>query len=398
MSGALTVNGTAPNVGAVPRRQYEHRANKLARNWSSAMDIAGLAREFTTASGSSGIDSPRVAHIDLGEFPYLMVRIPSGRLLADFEEAHDRIATALGCTRLQFVRRGQSFLKVYLDPPDPLTEQVSAPQGVDSGLWPVEFGRLENGQRLTESLFDAGHLAAQGQTRSGKSRWVMSVLSQLTTASHLEIAGIDPTAKLLGPWHDHPSGSHIAATSDYAEIERVTKQLVQEMRERIAAIPRNQDKLTPSREYPLRLVVLEEWANVLTLASIAKNKAKGLDTEVGKHVQMLLAESHKAGYRILMLSQRMDGSLVGGFNRDNFSHRFSFRTASREGLKMLHEGVGDLVALRHRIERPAVSLVETPEQPLQRMRAHEMPSYEQYLKSVDTGSSLLKREALTAAA
>ena len=230
---------------------------------------------------------------------------------------------------------------------------------------------------------DCGHLAAQGQTRSGKTRWVYGLLGQLAGAAQIEIAGIDPTGKLLGPWQDTPQGSVICADSAYEVMERASRQLVDDMRDRIRAIPRDLDVLPVSREFPLRLVVLEEWANALTIASIAKGKAKGLDTELGRNVQMLLAEGHKVGYRCLLLTQRMDGTLVGTFNRDNISHRVSFRTASKDGLKLLHEHIDDITAEQHATEDPGIALVQAPSMPLARLRAHTIASYSDYLGRID---------------
>src|SRR5690606_12648674 len=105
---------------------------------------------------------------------------------------------------------------------------------------------------------------------SGKSRWLYGVLSQLAGASHVQISGIDPTAKLLGPWQGTSQGSLICTDAGYDAMEKTSADLVADMRQRIQAIPEDLDYLPVNRENPLRLVVLEEWANVLTIASIAK--------------------------------------------------------------------------------------------------------------------------------
>jgi S-DNA-T family DNA segregation ATPase FtsK/SpoIIIE len=176
----------------------------------------------------------------------------------------------------------------------------------------------------------------------------------------------------------------ICADSDYDAMERASRVLVEDMRSRIREIPRHLDVLPVSREFPLRLVVLEEWANALTIASIAKGKAKGLDTELGRNVQMLLAEGHKVGFRCLLLMQRMDAALIGSFNRDNISHRISHRTASKDGLKLLHEHIDDITAERHATEDPGIALVQAPGIPLARLRAHTIASYSDYLDRIDT--------------
>lgn len=382
----VTINGAAPKRGG-SRRADTRYAALLARKFADAAAHAGLCREFTSAAGCGGLSSPTVIHVDLGDAPYLMVRMLSGQLISDFAEQRDRLAEGLSAASIGLTQRAHGILRIDLNPADPLVSHVQQADPVASGLWPVQFGALESGAMLEEPLSDCGHLAGQGQTRSGKTRWTYGVLGQLVGARDVEIAGIDPTGKLLGPWSGHPQGSdRITADSSYAAMERTAAGLVDDMRERIKAIPRNRDALPLGREFPLRLVVLEEWSNALTLAAIEKNKAKGIDTDLGRWVQILLAESHKAGYRLLLLAQRFDASVVGSLNRDNISHRFSFRTASKDGLKMLHEHIDDETAEAQSTAAPSVALAQTPSVALQRMRAAHVASYEDYLRKIDAGN------------
>lgn len=351
----VTINGAAPKRGG-SRRQIIEQATQLAQKFSAAATNSGLYKEFTSAAGCSGLTGPTVTHVDLGDRPYLMVRASPAQLLSDYLDQHERLAEGLSVPRVRITQRAHGIIRIDLNPPDPLVNDVDQADTLASGLWPVQFGALENGAMLRESLVDCGHLAAQGQTRGGKTRWAYGVLGQLAGARDIEIAGIDPTAKLLGPWSGHPQGSdRLTADSSYDAMEQTASELVSDMRERIRSIPRHLDTLPIGRDFPLRLVVLEEWSNALTLAGIAKNKAKGLDTDLGKYVQILLAESHKAGYRLLTMAQRFDAGVVGSLNRDNISHRFSFRTASKDGLKMLHESIEDFTADEHSVAQPGIA-------------------------------------------
>lgn len=388
----ISVNGAVPKWGG-PRRRALQLGAQLAQRFSAAAYHVGLFRETTSAAGIPGLAGPQVTHVDLGDRPYLMVRMLPGQVLDDFAAHADRLAHGMQVERIRITQRSYCLLRVDINPPDPLAEGRPLGEPVSSAMWPISFGVLEDGSELRESLVNCGHLAAQGQTRSGKTRWVYGLLGQLAGAAQIEIAGIDPTGKLLGPWQDTPQGSVICADSAYEAMERTSRQLVEDMRDRIRAIPRDLDVLPVTREFPLRVVVLEEWANVLTIAAIAKGKAKGLDTELGRNVQMLLAESHKAGYRCLLLTQRMEATLIGAFNRDNISHRFSFRTASREGLKMLHEGVPDDVVVAHMTADPGIALVQAPTVPLARLRAPIVASYSDYLHRVTSACDYGARTA-----
>lgn len=354
----------------------------LADRFMAAARHVGLFRETTSAAGIPGLAGPQVIHVELGDRPYLMVRILSGQLMDDFVGQAERLAAGMRVDRVRITQRARGYLKVELDPEDPLGVDVPVADPIASGVWPIEFGRLETGKILAESLVNCGHLAVQGQTGSGKSRWLYGVLSQLAGASQVQVSGIDPTAKLLGPWQGTSQGSLICTDASYEAMEATSADLVADMRRRISAIPEDLDYLPVSRENPLRVIVLEEWANALTIASVAKGKAKGLDTDLGKNVQMLLAEGRKAGFRILMVSQRMEANLIGAFNRDNVSHRFSFRVFSKEGMRMLHEGIPDDVAAAHMTADPGIALVQAPTIPLARLRAPTVSSYSEYRNRV----------------
>lgn len=377
----ISVNGAAPKWGG-PRRRAFKQAGQLANRFAAAAHHVGLFRETTSAAGIPGLTGPQVIHVELGDRPYLMVRTLSGQLTGDFAGQADRLAAGMRVDRVRITQRAHGYLKVEINPEDPLGVHMPAADPIASGTWPIEFGRLETGKILAESLVNCGNLAVQGQTGSGKSRWLYGVLSQLAGASQIQISGIDPTAKLLGPWQGTNQGSLICTDADYEAMEETTDKLVVDMRQRIESIPADLDYLPVSRENPLRFIVLEEWANALTIASIATGKTKGLDTKLGRNVQMMLAEGRKAGFRILMVSQRMEAGLVGAFNRDNISHRFSFRVFSKEGLKMLHEGISDDVAAAHMTADPGIALVQAPTIPLARLRAPTIASYSDYRNKI----------------
>ena len=377
-------DGAAPGGRLRHRREAIATASTLAGRFADTMTMCGLTRETTSAAGVSGEMSPTCYHVELGGTPYLMVRLVPGQVIDDFTDNLARIAAGLGVERVEIEQRRQEVLRIWLNPVDPLAQPFEVPAPVSSGTHPVTFGRLETGRPVVESLDTMGMLACQGQTRGGKSSWSYGLLRQVSGASEIEVSGIDPTGKLLGPWDDgHPQGVDLCTSSDYTAMEKTSQLLVEEMRDRIAKIPRDEDKLGPGSGVPLRLVVLEEWADALTIASIAKNKANGRDTELGRNIATLLSQSHKARMRVVMLCQRFDAALVGGFNRNNFSHAITFRTRSKDGVQLLHESCPDHIAQRHATEKPGIALVETPTVPLQRMLAPGARSYRSYVEAVD---------------
>src|SRR6185295_11845586 len=109
---------------------------------------------------------------------------------------------------------------------------------------------------------------------------------------------------------------------------------------------------------------LEEFAGLARLLATAG------DTKQEKHARALLGrlfgESAKAAIRILLISQRTDANIVGGFERDQCSHGVSFRMASLGALQMLHADVDRSIGAEHATARPGIALLSGPGEPLRR--------------------------------
>ena len=72
---------------------------------------------------------------------------------------------------------------------------------------------------------------------------------------------------------------------------------------------------------------------------------------------------------MLLMSQRVDANIVGGFERDQCSHGISFRVAGLSALQMLHQDADKPIAAEHAAARPGVALLSSPGVPLGRFRA-----------------------------
>lgn len=193
----------------------------------------------------------------------------------------------------------------------------------------------------------AGHSLFVGETRSGKSVQVYGVLAQLPRDGSVTVAGIDPTGVLLnalGPALGGP-GLRVLTLADPERVRAVVTALLEEMDRRIGALlAAGQDKVTEfSREYPLVVVILEEFPG--TLAALkALDAASGarvvdrLETLVRLAVQRIALEGLKVGFTIALLSQRADVSLLTGVLRANLTNRCAFRS-DPEGLRMIFPAI-----------------------------------------------------------
>jgi S-DNA-T family DNA segregation ATPase FtsK/SpoIIIE len=83
----------------------------------------------------------------------------------------------------------------------------------------------------------------------------------------------------------------------------------------------------------------------------------------------LFGEARKAAMRLLLISQRADATIIGGFERDQASHVISFRVGGLSALQMLHQDADKAIAAEHATARPGVALMSAPGVPLMRFRA-----------------------------
>lgn len=375
-----SVGGVPVTSGWRARRRAEDRAEfeaaDLVERFTAGCWLTGLAAETTSAAGIPGTSAPVVTHVQLGASRYLMVRTRPGQLLGDFSAAAERLAAALGVQRVRCTWRGPGWVRIDLDPADPLASGVELPPGPSEVSGPVMLGVAESGRVLASSLLDSGHLIAQGQTRAGKSRWAYGVLGQVAGTAGVEVCGVDPTGLLLRPWLASRQAGPIASGPNAGALA-VLDALAADLDARLAAMPEDDDVLPASEAHPLRLVVLEEWAGIVSRLS----KTDG--TRVKELLTRLVAEGHKARYRVLLLCQRADATEVGGFARGQFATSVTFRVDSAEAVKMLHQGVGPDVVAAHTAAAPGVALVTMPGLPLARMRSPIVPSYGTYRARVD---------------
>jgi S-DNA-T family DNA segregation ATPase FtsK/SpoIIIE len=237
-----------------------------------------------------------------------------------------------------------------------------------SALDPITLGMGEDGRAVTLELGSAAHLIVQGTTGGGKSIALYSLLGQLVDAPDVRVTGCDPTGLLLRPWSgrwaDIPAPA--LGTADPARYVLMLDQVVREMDRRIAAMPAGRDSVALSTDMPVLLVVLEEYPGLLRLVD-------GTDAKLGKQLRALvgrlLAEGRKAGVRVVIVSQRADASILGGFERGQASHRLSFRVDSGDAVRMLHpDALPDVIAA-HAAAPAGVALLTAPGLPLTRLRA-----------------------------
>src|SRR5690606_26752788 len=136
---------------------------------------------------------------------------------------------------LTWRHRAHGYIVGTLRYRDPLAGQVPLPTLVPAArVDRVLIGLLDSGRSLTVRLDQIAHMIVQGATRSGKSRFIYGLLSQLAQCSDVRISGSDVTGLLLRPLVGTRHGDDLAlGTRNIAEHAQVLERLVAVMDDRI---------------------------------------------------------------------------------------------------------------------------------------------------------------------
>ena len=373
------------------RRQHrteliEH-AEYLAMTFSDACAGAGLGQTSASAAGMPVTVTPRVTHVELDEPVWLTVRLCDGQIAADLEKHADRLAECLGVQRLSIQTRRQGWVRVTLNPADPLGTDVDRPQPVSTVHDPVLFGQLSTGEHLRRSLLDSTHIAVQGTNGSGKSVFCYNLLSQLAEAPDVDVVGSDPSGLLLQPWAT-ASGWYALGTRSLEMHAIVLERLVAEMDDRLANLPPGVDKVEITEQLPLKLCVLEEYPGLLRAAQRHDDQLANKDrtTRLLPRIQgayaRLLSEGRKAGIRLLIIAQRADADILGGYERGQVGLRFSFAVDTADAIRMLHPNSATELIEQHMVEEPGIALATVPGVSISRMRAPANYPFADYCQHV----------------
>lgn len=234
----------------------------------------------------------------------------------------------------------------------------------------IRIGRCEDGTDAILDLADPSHTAIQGQTRSGKSVLAYGVLSAMANSDIVHIVGIDPNAVLLRPFAEssgRPDDFVLGADAPAAlalldrEIAHLDARIEMLAAQKIDAFR------SFTRECQIRTIVLEEYGGMLRIADAYDDTVTPKERVTGKikaRVARLVAEGAKAGIRVILITQRMDASMMGGDTSAQFGTRITMGVDNGDAVRMLHptaspETIAAVVAFQpgeallwqHRVEK-----------------------------------------------
>lgn len=367
------------------RREYNldlREVHDLIWAWRGACEGAGLCAQIDTPTGPTVV-VPTLVDVTLGPPTVLIAQLMPGQLAEDIRRQAHRLAGHLGAVALRVQRHGLRHVRVELLPADPLDGllQLELPR-LEPG---VLLGRGEDGLPIVIDWEQLAHMIVQGVTRSGKSVLTYGLLAQVAGNRQILVAGCDPTALLFRPFTGSRHAEwQVSGTADPARHVQLLERLVAEMDTRIVELPADRDTLAVTEQRPLILVVLEELVGLLRVVDAAKTKTDDPGKRYRALMSRLLAEGAKVGFRVLLLAQRAEATLIGSFERAMCSTCISFRVDKPASIELLHSGVPKELAEVHTTALPGIALISTPGRPLERMRAPYLGGYPEYVAAIAT--------------
>lgn len=244
---------------------------------------------------------------------------------------------------------------------------------------PVRLGTDEYDRPLSYDMATASHLLVAGQTRSGKSMLMQSVIAQLAARSDVVLAGSDPSGVLLAPVAKAGCyGGRIAlGTNDVAAHVGAFEWLDGVFRDRqYLLLDRGRDKIdVADPATPLVVFVAEEFLSLtqLVAASDAARSPRGRDAARLKALLLSLsAQALKTGIRMIVSVQRSDAEFLGGPARSNLATRILLRSEP-EASRMVYPDISDDDRAWIAKAQPGCGLVEAPGMDRRRFRGFDYP-------------------------
>jgi len=220
-------------------------------------------------------------------------------------------------------------------------------RGLFSGLeWqeskgPLSFvvGKDIAGTPQVADLEDMPHLLIAGQTKSGKSVMINTLLASLlyrNTPSDIKLILVDPKHVEMAPYEDIP---HLLAPviSEPEKCISALKWAVAEMERRLRAFAEVKqrdiqayNRLKKDERMPYIIVVIDELADLMMVAS----------RDVEALIARIAQKARAAGIHLVVATQRPDANIVTGIIKANIPARIAFAVQDQVNSRIIIDQVG----------------------------------------------------------
>jgi DNA segregation ATPase FtsK/SpoIIIE, S-DNA-T family len=296
---------------------------------------------------------------------YTLLPLP-GQKLNKIESNEQNISYELGGVPLRIEAPIPGKRAVGIEVPNVKPATVRLHSILNSPEWtstnkPLSFavGKDISGKPIAASLDKMPHLLVAGQTGSGKSVMINSIIASFVfrnSPSDLRLILIDPKHVEMAPYHDiphlltpvitEPEKCISALKWSVAEMERRLKTFSAENRGNIAEYnaDRNEDRM------PYIVIIIDEMADFMMAA--------------GRDMEMLIAriaqKARASGIHLILATQRPDVKIVTGLIKANVPARIAFTVVSEVDSRVIigYSGAekllndGDLLFLTAEMPKP----------------------------------------------
>jgi S-DNA-T family DNA segregation ATPase FtsK/SpoIIIE len=237
---------------------------------------------------------------------------------------------------------------------------------LSSSEWSASRGSLSfavgkdiAGQPVVSDLEEMPHLLIAGQTKSGKSVMINTVLASLlyrNSPSDIKLILVDPKYVEMAPYHDIP---HLLAPviTEPEKCISALKWAVAEMERRLKTFSefkqrdiQGYNKLKKEEGMPYIVVVIDELADLMMVAS------RDVETLIARVAQ----KGRAAGIHLVIATQRPDAKVVTGLIKANVPAQIAFAVKDQVNSRIIIDqggaekllGKGDMLFKTTDLPRP----------------------------------------------
>ncbi len=271
---------------------------------------------------------------------------PTGVKLTKFTSLENNLALDLAAHSIRIEAPIPGKRLVGIEVPNVRAATVRMGNVMQADEWqkansPLEFaiGRDIAGQVVVADLAKLPHILVAGQTGSGKSVMINTILTSLlyrNSPADLKLILIDPKQVELKPYDDiphllapvitEPEKCISALKWTVAEMERRYKALSEVNRRNIIEY----NKLKKEEGMPYIVVVLDELADLMMVAA----------RDVESLVVRIAQKARAVGIHLVLATQRPSVDVITGLIKANVPARIAFTTTSQVDSRTIIDGVG----------------------------------------------------------
>lgn len=313
---------------------------------ADAGDVEGNAKLIKESLNNFNIDvemeganiGPRVTQYTL--------RPPAGTKLTKIKALEDNLALDLAAQTIRIEAPIPGKRAVGIEVPNVKAAHVRISSILQSAEWaglnsPLGFaiGKDISGAPIVGALDKMPHLLVAGQTGSGKSVMINTILTSLlykNSPSDLKLILVDPKQVELKPYDDIP---HLLAPviTEPEKCISALKWTVAEMERRYKALSevhkRNiheYNALKKEEGMPYIVVVIDELADLMMMAA----------RDVEALVVRIAQKARAVGIHLILATQRPSVDVITGLIKANIPARVAFTVASQVDSRTIIDGMG----------------------------------------------------------